>query len=59
MSVPSNEIPESAECFMPRPARREQQWRDAVARRKLEALRELQLLRKQLTDVWDEPDNSC
>jgi len=40
---------------MPRSAREKQRWRNALARRKLEALRERKVLRKQLTDVWDEP----
>ncbi len=53
-----SETPESAGRFVPRCSNREEQRRrNAAARRKLEALRERKLLRKQLTDVWDEPAN--
>jgi hypothetical protein len=36
------------------PEREQEQRRNAAARRKLEARRELQLLRRQLTEPWDE-----
>ena len=43
---------------IPPPAARstpeQQRWRNAVARRKLEAMRDLEHLRLQLQDVWDE-----
>jgi hypothetical protein len=32
----------------------QQRWRNAAARRKLEAMRDLEHLRLQLQDVWDE-----
>ena len=58
MFVQLSETPESAECLVTRCSAREaQRRRNAAARRKLEALRERKLLRKQLTDVWDEPGN--
>ena len=58
MFDPLSEPPaESAEYPGPRSAREKQRWRNAVARRKLEARRERQRLRQQLTDVWDEPIN--
>lgn len=59
MFVHINETPESAGWSVPRLARQEQRRRNTAARRKLEALRERTLLRKQLTDVWDEPGNRC
>jgi hypothetical protein len=37
-----------------RSAREEQRRRDAAARRKLEVMRDLERLRTQLRDVWDE-----
>jgi hypothetical protein len=55
MFDPLNEPPESTECTGTRTAREKQSWRNAVARRKLEARRERQRLRQQLTNVWDEP----
>ena len=61
MSDPSSDPPESAEYSVPpapRSAREKQRWRNAAARRKLEARRERKLLRRQLTDVWDEPVNN-
>jgi len=59
MSPPVDEFPESTEELMPRPARQRQRWPDAVARRKLETLREQEFLRKQLTEVWDKPGYRC
>jgi len=61
MFDPSNEPPESAKYSVspaPRSAREKQRLRNAAARRKLEARRERKLLRRQLTDVWDEPVNN-
>ena len=56
MLVDIRETPEVSEDATPRPVRDEQRWRDAAARRKLEAMRELKILRKHITDVWDEAD---
>lgn len=49
-----NDTPEAAEPLISRSARDEQRRRNALARRKLEALREHKRLRLQLADVWDE-----
>jgi len=57
MFDPISDPPEPAEYPGPRSAREKQRCRNALARRKLEARRERQLLRQQLTDVWDEPIN--
>ena len=39
---------------MPRTERQRQELRNALARRKLENLREQKVLHRWLTDVWDE-----
>jgi hypothetical protein len=57
MFDPLSELPESAGYPGPPSAREKQRWRNAVARRELEARRERQRLRQQLTEVWDEPVN--
>jgi hypothetical protein len=56
MLVEISETPDVGEDAMRRPVRDEKRWRDAAARRKLEAMRELKILRKNITDVWDEAD---
>lgn len=48
---------DAAHDAAPRSARQEKRLRDAEARRKLEALRELKVLRRQLTEVWHSSDN--
>jgi len=53
----TSETTESAASLPARSAREEQRRRNAAARRKLEVLRERKFLRKELTDVWDEPGN--
>jgi len=58
MFVDFSETPKCSDCLVTRcSAREERRRRNALARRKLEAHRERELLRKQLTDVWDEPGN--
>ena len=57
MFDPISECREHPQQSDSRSAREKQHWRNAAARRKLEALRERKLLRKQLTDVWDEAVN--
>lgn len=57
MLDPISETPETADSSVTHSAREKQRWRNAAARRKLEARRERKLLRKQLADVWDEPVN--
>ena len=54
MFVHNHETHRSAEALLAPAGRDEQRRRNAAARRKLEALRELALLRNHLTDVWDE-----
>ncbi len=46
--------PEAAEQLILRSQRDKQHKRNALARRKLEVLRERRRLRLQLADVWDE-----
>jgi hypothetical protein len=52
------EVSDAESPALPRSARDAQRWRKAVARRKLEILREHRYLRRQLTDVWDETDDA-
>jgi len=47
-------LDEMIEPPMPRTERQRQELRNALARRKLEKLREQRALRWWLTDVWDE-----
>ena len=58
--MPDVEIegPDAESSGLPRSTRDEQRWRKAVARRKLEILREHRYLRRQLTDVWDESEDA-
>ena len=51
----SNEI---AESLLPRSERQRQALRNAIARRKLEQMREEKALHWFVTDVWDEPVNT-
>jgi len=50
-----NEITES---FLPRSERQRRALRNAIARRKLERMREEKALHWFITDVWDEPVNT-
>lgn len=49
------DTPEAARSLIPRSSRQERDRRTAIARRKLDALRERERLRALLSDVWDEP----
>ena len=49
------DTPEVATSSIPRSSRQERDRRTAIARRKLDALREGERLRALLSDVWDEP----
>jgi hypothetical protein len=51
-------LDEMIEPPMPRTERQRQELRNALARRKLENLREQKVLHRWLTDVWDEAVNA-
>ncbi|MGD2076223.1 MAG: hypothetical protein PVG38_15080 [Gammaproteobacteria bacterium] len=51
-------LDEMAVSPQPCTERQRQALRDAIARRKLEQLREQKALRWFITDVWDEPANT-
>ncbi len=46
------------ESTLPRTERHRQAWRNAIARRKLEQMREEKVLHQFVTDVWDKPENT-
>ncbi len=57
MSEDTLEMPNPAPPPMLRTEREEQRWRNAVARRKLEVMRERKQLRVQLSEPWEEGDS--
>ncbi len=49
---------ETTESLLPRSERQRQALRNAIARRRLEQMREEKALYWFITDVWDEPANT-
>ena len=49
---------EITEPSLPRTERQHQALRNAIARRRLEQMREEKDLHRYVTDVWDEPANT-
>ena len=56
MSDDALELPEPAAPATLRSEREQQRWRNALARRKLEVMRELKRLRFQLHEPWEDGD---
>ena len=48
-------LDDNTESLLPSSERQHRALRNAIARRKLEQMREEKALQRYLTDVWDEP----